>query len=208
MLSIFNANEFIALVLFSAAMTFSPGPNTMLTTAIATNEGFRRTIPFTLSVPIGWLFIMLASGLGLGALITEVPSLRLSIKLLGCFYLLWLAFKLCQRKQLDDVSTANLNMNFFKGVVIQFLNIKVWLLAITVNGSWVIYTEGQTTNNPTERLAMACAVLMFFAFTSNMTYAITGALFKEWLGTGRRLMFFNYLLAIMLIATALWTLSI
>lgn len=208
MLSIFNANEFIALVLFSAVMTFSPGPNTMLTTAIATNEGFRRTIPFTLSVPIGWLFIMLACGLGLGALVTEVPSLRLAIKLLGCAYLIWLAIKLCQRKQLGDVNTANLNMNFFKGVVIQFLNIKVWLLAITVTGSWIIHSEGQPTNNPNERLLLACATVMFFAFTSNLTYAIAGSLFREWLGSGKRLMVFNYFLALVLILTALWTLSI
>ena len=208
MLSIFNANEFIALVIFSAVMTFSPGPNTMLTTAIATNEGFRRTIPFTLSVPIGWLFIMLACGFGLGALVTEVPSLRLAIKLLGCAYLIWLAFKLCQRKELGDINTTNLNMNFFKGVIIQFLNIKVWLLAITVTGSWIIHTEGQPSSNPNERLLLACAVVMFFAFTSNLTYAVAGSLFREWLGSGRRLKVFNYLLAIMLIATALWTLSI
>lgn len=208
MLSIFHANEFIALIIFSAVMSFSPGPNTMLTTAIATNEGFRRTIPFTLSVPIGWLFIMLACGLGLGAVVTEIPSLRLAIKLLGCLYLIWLAGKLCQRKKLDDINTANLNMNFFKGILIQFLNIKVWLLAITVTGSWIINSNGQPSINPNERLLLACATVMFFAFTSNLTYAIAGSLFREWLGTGRRLMVFNYLLAIMLIATAFWTLSV
>jgi len=208
MLSIFNANEFIALIIFSAVMTFSPGPNTMLTTAIATNEGFKRTIPFTLSVPIGWLLIMLSCGLGLGALVTEVPSLRLAIKLLGCIYLIWLAIKLCQRKRLDDINTANLNMNFFKGVVIQFLNIKVWLLAITVTGSWILHSEGQPSSNPNERLILACATVMFFALISNLSYAIAGSLFREWLGSGKRLMIFNYLLAFMLIATALWTLSI
>ena len=162
MFSIFNTNEFIALVIFCAVMTFSPGPNTMLTTAIATNEGFRRTIPFTLSVPIGWLLMMLSCGLGLGALVTEVPSLRLGIKLLGCIYLIWLALKLCQRKKLDDINTANLNMNFFKGVVIQFLNIKVWLLAITVTGSWILQSEGQPSSNPNERLLLACATVMFW----------------------------------------------
>lgn len=208
MFSIFNTNEFIALVIFCAVMTFSPGPNTMLTTAIATNEGFRRTIPFTLSVPIGWLLMMLSCGLGLDALVTEVPSLRLGIKLLGCIYLIWLALKLCQRKKLDDINTANLNINFFKGVVIQFLNIKVWLLAITVTGSWILQSEGQPSSNPNERLLLACATVMFFAFTSNLTYAVAGSLFREWLGSGKRLMVFNYLLAFMLIATALWTLSI
>jgi threonine/homoserine/homoserine lactone efflux protein len=99
-------------------------------------------------------------------------------------------------------------MGFIKGVFIQFLNIKVWLLAITIMGSWIIYAEGQPSTNPDERLMLACAVVMFFAFVSNMSYALAGALFKTWLGTGKRLVVFNYFLAALLIATAIWTLSI
>jgi len=208
MVSIFNTQELIALIIFCAAMSFSPGPNTMLTTAIAANEGFRRAIPFTLSVPFGWLLIMLACGLGLGALVTEIPSLRLAIKLMGCAYLIWLAFKLCQNKKLQEIDSAPLNMTFSKGIALQFLNIKVWLLAISVTGSWILYSGGQPSSNPSSRLVFACAIVMFFAFTSNLTYAIAGSLFREWLGSGRRLQIFNYLLAFLLIATALWTLSI
>lgn len=208
MASIFTAQELIALIIFCAAMSFSPGPNTMLTTAIAANEGFRRAIPFTLSVPFGWLFIMLACGFGLGALVTEIPSLRIAIKLLGCAYLIWLTFKLCQSKKLQEIDSARLNMTFLKGVALQFLNIKVWLLAITVTGSWILYSSGQPSSNPNARLLFACVIVMFFAFTSNLTYAIAGSLFREWLGTGRRLVIFNYLLAFLLVVTALWTLSI
>jgi threonine/homoserine/homoserine lactone efflux protein len=208
MLSIFSFNEFIALIFFCAAMTFSPGPNTMLTTAIATNEGLRRTLPFACAVPFGWLMIMLACGFGIGALVAEIPSIRLGIKILGCAYLIWLALKLCKSKQLHEVNPTRLNMGFTKGVFIQFLNIKVWLLAITIMGSWIIYAEGQPSTNPDERLMLACAVVMFFAFVSNMSYALAGALFKTWLGTGKRLIVFNYFLAALLVATAIWTLSI
>ena len=207
-LSIFSLNEFIALIFFCAAMSFSPGPNTMLTTAIATNEGFKRTIPFALAVPVGWLLVMLACGVGIGALIAEIPAIRLAIKILGCVYLIWLALKLCKSRQLQEVNPNRLNMNFVKGVAIQFLNIKVWLLAITIMGSWIIYAEGQPSTNPDQRLMLVCAVVMFFAFISNISYAIAGALFKTWLGTGKRLVVFNYLLAALLIATAIWTLTI
>ena len=208
MLSVFSLNELIALFIFSAAMSFSPGPNTMLTTAIASNEGIRKTIPFALAVPIGWLLIMLSCGLGIGAMITEMPSLRLSIKLLGCAYLIWLAYKLCRNKKLHEVNSARLNINFPKGVLLQFLNIKVWLLAITITGTWIIDAEGQPSTNPNERLALACAIVMFMAFTSNMTYALAGALFRTWLGSGNRLAIFNYFLAFLLFATAIWTLCI
>lgn len=208
MLSIFSLPEFISLVIFTVAMSFSPGPNTMLTTAIATNEGIRKTIPFALAVPVGWLVIMLSCGLGIGTIIIEIPSLRLGIKLLGCAYLLWLSYKLCKSKQLLEVNASKLNVNFPKGVLLQFLNIKVWLLAITITGTWIISANGQPSTNPNERLALACAVVMFFAFTSNMTYALAGALFRTWLGSGNRLAIFNYFLALVLMLTALWTLSI
>lgn len=208
MLSIFSLPEFISLVIFTVAMSFSPGPNTMLTTAIATNEGIRKTIPFALAVPVGWLVIMLSCGLGIGTVIIEIPSLRLGIKLLGCAYLLWLSYKLCKSKQLLEVNASKLNVNFPKGVLLQFLNIKVWLLAITITGTWIISANGQPSTNPNERLALACAVVMFFAFTSNMTYALAGALFRTWLGSGNRLAIFNYFLALVLMLTALWTLSI
>lgn len=208
MLSVFSLPEFISLVIFTVAMSFSPGPNTMLTTAIATNEGIRKTIPFALAVPVGWLVIMLSCGLGIGTVIIEIPSLRLGIKLLGCAYLMWLSYKLCKSKQLLEVNASKLNVNFPKGVLLQFLNIKVWLLAITITGSWIISANGQPSTNPNERLALACAVVMFFAFTSNMTYALAGALFRTWLGSGNRLAIFNYFLALVLMLTALWTLSI
>jgi threonine/homoserine/homoserine lactone efflux protein len=208
MLSVFSFPEFISLVIFTVAMSFSPGPNTMLTTAIATNEGIRKTIPFALAVPVGWLVIMLSCGLGIGTIIIEIPSLRLGIKLLGCAYLIWLSYKLCKSKQLLEVNASKLNVNFPKGVLLQFLNIKVWLLAITITGTWIISANGQPSTNPNERLAIACAVVMFFAFTSNMTYALAGALFRTWLGSGNRLAIFNYFLALVLVLTALWTLSI
>jgi len=42
MFEIMSLRELIALVVFCSVMTFSPGPNTMLTTAIASNEGCEK----------------------------------------------------------------------------------------------------------------------------------------------------------------------
>ena len=38
-----TAGEFLALLLFCAAMSFSPGPNTTLSTALAANHGLKRS---------------------------------------------------------------------------------------------------------------------------------------------------------------------
>ena len=49
-----TAAEFSALMLLSAATSFTPGPNTTLSTALAANFGLRRAMRFVCAVPVGW----------------------------------------------------------------------------------------------------------------------------------------------------------
>jgi threonine/homoserine/homoserine lactone efflux protein len=208
MYEIMSLPELVALFIFCAVMTLSPGQNTMLTTAIASNEGLRKAIPFTLAVPIGWLLILLITGLGIGTLVIQLPILRWFIQIAGCAYLLWLAYLLSRHRQLQTIDSSKLKITFIKGVALQFLNIKVWLLTVTVTSTWIINAEGQTSINQYDRLALACFVVMFFAFASNFSYALIGALVRNWLLQGKRLLIFNRILAALLAATAIWTLFI
>jgi threonine/homoserine/homoserine lactone efflux protein len=55
-------------------------------------------------------------------------------------------------------------------------------------------------------------VMLVYAFASNLTYALAGSLLRNWLsgpmGTGRRLVWFNRSMALVLVATALWMLTL
>lgn len=203
-----SATELTALLLFCTAMSFSPGPNTTLSTALAANLGLKRALKFCLAVPAGWTLLMLASGLGMGALITGVPALRWAVTLLGVAYMFWLAWKLSRAGQLTEVNSDRLNVTFWQGVGLQFVNIKAWMLALTLSAGWVVNAAGQPATNPGERLAIICVVMMVFAFTSNFVYALVGSLLRQWLAQGARLLWFNRLLALVLVVTALWMLTI
>ena len=203
-----SAAELTALLLFCTAMSFSPGPNTTLSTALAANLGLPRALRFCLAVPTGWTLLMLASGLGLGALITGVPALRWAVTLLGVAYMLWLAAKLARAGQMSTVDASRLQVTFWQGVGLQFVNIKAWMLALTLSAGWVVNAAGQPATNPGERLAIICAVMMVFAFTSNFVYALVGSLLRQWLAQGARLLWFNRTLALVLVLTATWMLTL
>jgi threonine/homoserine/homoserine lactone efflux protein len=203
-----TAGEFLALLLFCAAMSFSPGPNTTLSTALAANHGLKRAMRFCLAVPTGWTLLMLASGLGLGALVTGVPALTWAIKLVGASYMLWLAFMLARSGQLARVDDSRLEVTFAQGVGMQFLNIKAWMLALTLTAGWVVNASGQPAPNPGERLAIISAVMLAFAFCSNFLYALVGSLLRQWLARGARLLWFNRALALVLVATAAWMVTV
>ena len=200
--------EITTLLVFCTAMSFSPGPNTTLAAALAANHGLRRALRFCVAVPTGWTLLMLVCSLGLGALITGVPALRWGVKLFGVAYMLWLAWKLSRSGSLAQVDASRLNVSFFAGMGLQFVNIKAWMLALTLLAGWVVNALGQPAPNPEVRLVIVCAVMAVFAFVSNLTYALAGALLRDFLAQGRRLLWFNRVLAMVLIVTAAWMVQV
>jgi len=198
-----NWQDFTALLVLATAMSFSPGPNTTLATALAANRGLRHAMRFVFAVPVGWSALLLLTAGGLGALVVAAPALRLAIKAVGVAYLLWLAFRLSGSGQLGSADDKRMNVGFWQGVALQFLNIKAWLLALTIVAGWV---AGQA--DLTQRLFIVVPVMVAFAFASNLTYAAAGALLRQWLSHGRRLLWFNRAMALVLVLTAGWMMRV
>ena len=46
--------------------------------------------------------------------------------------------------------------------------------------------------------------MLVYAFASNFTYALAGALLRHWLSQGQRLVWFNRAMALVLVLTAWW----
>jgi threonine/homoserine/homoserine lactone efflux protein len=206
-----SPSEFTALLLLSTAASFTPGPNTTLSTALAANGGLRRALVFVLAVPVGWgLLLCLCAG-GIGALVVAVPALRLGITLVGTAYLLWLAYKLMGvRFQLNppgwssvpaqwNKADAPLKVGFGQGVLLQFLNIKAWMLALTVVAGWIAGKPDALA-----RFALVLPTLLAFALASNLSYALLGSLLRDWLARSARLLWFNRSMAGVLVLTAGW----
>ena len=198
-----NWQEFTALLVLATAMSFTPGPNTTLSTALAANRGLAHAMRFVVAVPVGWSALLLLCAGGLGALVLAVPALRLAVKALGIGYLLWLAYKLSASAQLGNTDGAQMNVGFWQGVALQFVNIKAWLLALTIVAGWV---AGQP--EVLGRLLVVVPVMVAFAFVSNLVYAATGALLRQWLAQGARLLWFNRAMALVLVLTAAWMLKV
>ena len=196
-----TAAEFSALMLLSAATSFTPGPNTTLSTALAANFGLRRAMRFVCAVPVGWGLLFTLCAVGLGSLVVAQPALRWGILGAGVGYLLWMAWRLAGSGSLTQVDASRLNVTFFQGVLLQFLNIKAWMLALSVVAGWI---AGRP--DAIERTLQVLPLMLAFGFFSNLTYATTGSLLRGWLAHGQRLLVFNRCMATALVLTAVWML--
>ena len=97
-----TAAELYALLVLATATSFTPGPNTTLSTALAANRGLRGAMHFVLAVPVGWGLLFTLCAVGLGSLVMALPVLRGLIVGGGVAYLLWLAARLWRSGQLGS----------------------------------------------------------------------------------------------------------
>jgi threonine/homoserine/homoserine lactone efflux protein len=198
-----NWQEFTALLILGTAMSFSPGPNTTLSTALAANYGLRHALRFVCAVPVGWGVLLTVCAAGVGGLIVAVPALSWAVKVVGVGYLLWLAFKLSNAGSLAQADNTRLQVTFWQGAALQFVNIKAWMFALSVVAGWIAGRGDELV-----RFAIVLPTMLFFAFASNLAYAAMGALLRDWLSRGARLLWFNRVMALVLVATAAWMASV
>ena len=197
-----NSVELTALLVLATVASFSPGPNTTLSTALAANLGLRRAMRFVCAVPVGWGILFTLCATGLGGLVVAFPPLRWGIVTLGTGYLLWLASRLWHSGSLQQADSANLQVGFVQGVGLQFLNIKAWMLALAIVAGWVAGREDATA-----RTLVLLPIMVAYGFVSNLTYAVTGSMLRHWLAHGRRLLMFNRCMSVALVATVFWMLN-
>lgn len=197
-----SSEELFALITLATVGTFTPGPNTALSATIAANHGLRRALPFVCAVPAGWGVLLMLNAAGLGVMVLGYPPLRWGLLAAGVLYLLWLAWKLANTQHLSEAAIGPV-VGFKQGVMLQFVNIKAWFLALSVVSGWVIGHEDTIT-----RLLETLPIFMFFGLTSNLTYAWIGASLRHWLrgpnDTAQRLQWFNRIMALALLGTVVW----
>ena len=196
---ILSSEELTALLILSTAASFTPGPNTTLSTALAANQGLRSALRFILAVPVGWGLLLGLCMAGLGHLVLAIPALRWVITISGTLYLLWMASRLWCTRELSNANEDRLTITFFQGVGVQFLNIKAWMLALSIVAGWVAGKEDALA-----RSLVLLPIMMGFGLVSNLTYAVMGSLLRQWLAQGIRLLVFNRCMAAALVFTAIW----
>ncbi len=191
---------FVALVLFALVTSITPGPNNTMLLASGVNFGFTRTIPHMLGIGAGFFVLLIAVGLGFGALITGFPVLHLALKIVGGAYLLFIAWKIGTSRSLGEAKDTGLQpMTFLQAAAFQWVNPKAWVMAITA-----MSTYGDAAH-PYLRVLQIGLVFAIVNVPSVSTWAGFGSVLRGWLSDPVRLTWFNITMAVLLVIS-LWPL--
>jgi threonine/homoserine/homoserine lactone efflux protein len=181
---------------FALVSSITPGPNNIMLATSGVNFGIRRTVPHMAGISAGLLLIMVACGLGLGTIVSAYPPLRRGLMILGILYTLWLAWKIGSAGSLGGGALAH-PMRFPGAFAFQWVNVKLWLMTITVAALYV--RPGHTVTDT----ALVTVILAMINVPAMLLWAGFGAGLRDLLQDPRRIRVFNLVMGLLLAATAI-----
>ena len=187
----------LPLMTYVATMSVTPGPNNIMLAASGVNFGFRRTLPHLLGVSVGNSVQVLIVASGLAWVMGWLDALRLPLVVVGCGYLLWLALRQARAGQPGRGGRVS-PLGFVAAALFQWVNPKAWMMVLNVA---ILFLPRDADWMTAAGLALLCMSVNLPCIT---VWAVAGARLRTWLQQPAALMAFNYTMAALLAATALW----
>lgn len=186
----------IPLVVYSVVAFFTPGPNNLMLLTSGLNFGFRRSWPAMLGVDLGYSFLALCVGLGLGAVFVKFPIVYTIIKYVGAAYMLYLAWVIATSAPPNTKSAKQKRpVTFLKAVALQWVNPKGWAMGVTA-----IATYSPISKYP-NNILLIVGVFVCVGVGSSTAWAGLGTGLQKFLHKPKIVRAFNITMALLLIAS-------
>jgi threonine/homoserine/homoserine lactone efflux protein len=184
--------ELFLLIGISCSLGYTPGPNNTVASFSGFNFGIKKTIPSILGVWLGYTILVILINFVLISTFIKYPIIQEAIKILGTFFLLYLAYKISFSSSFKEDKKIN-PVKFIDTFIFQFLNPKGVMAAITLISKFVI--EDDYLNSS----LTVIAVCSLTALTSITTWAFFGKFLRNFATNNNFIKRFNYVMSLLLV---------
>lgn len=120
---------------YSFINAFTPGPGNILALNTVTNYGWKKGRPLFLGIFAGYYVVQLICAVFVYGVSAFLPQVLGVMKYVGAAYILWLAGHIALSR--PDGDSAERSASFWKGFMLQFVNVKIYLFGITALTGYV-----------------------------------------------------------------------
>ena len=185
--------ELFLLIGISLSLGFTPGPNNAVAAYSGFNFGIRKTLPLILGVGFGYTTLIILINFVLISTFVNYPIIQEIIRILGTFFLIYLAYKISFSKISSDGKTEN-PVKFFDKFIFQFINPKGVMAGVTLSSNFV--EQGENYLNHSIWVIVVCSVTAFLSITS---WTFLGKFLRKFATNNNFIKRFNYAMSLLLI---------
>jgi len=187
---------FFALVSYYFIMFATPGPNNAMLTASGIKFGFKKTLPHLIGIPFGHTIQITLVCFGLGSLFVKYPMVQFYMRWACFFYLLYLGWKIIGSFSNSEKESGR-PLKLYEAALFQFINPKAWVVALTAATAFFPNEE-----NFYKATIFVAVTAPFVCFPSICLWALFGSSIKTIIKNTKIKKIIEYLLAVLLLATA------
>ncbi len=122
---------------YNIITSITPGPMNIVAMNAAGNFGMRKSRNIILGLVAGLAVVLLLCGLFSTAFARILPDLVLYMKYIGAAYILWIAYSILKSRP-NTAKSQTGELNFNRAFLLQFVNVKAYIWAITVYTAYVL----------------------------------------------------------------------
>lgn len=124
-------------LIYCFVTAYTPGANNLLSMSNAARLGFRKSVHFNLGITMGFLIVMSVCTIFSSTLYSVLPKIKIFMQILGAAYMLYLAWKVWRTSSDFEVESGK-ESGFLAGMVLQFMNPKIYIYAITAMSLYIL----------------------------------------------------------------------
>ena len=187
-----------ALISFYFVMFVTPGPNNVMLFASGVKYGFKKTIPHIFGIPLGHFFQISLISMGLGFVFQTYPMTQQILKVLGCLYLFFLAYRMFGSLSIKESKETGRPLRFYEAALFQILNPKAWVVAITAVSVFFPKDESFLTG-----LLFLAGIAPLVNLPSISIWVLFGSSIRAFISNPKVKQIVEIVLAILLVATGI-----
>jgi len=194
---ILPAEVWASMAVFAFVTSVTPGPNNMMLLASGVNFGVRATLPHALGISCGHFIMLMAVGLGLGALFHRVPAVYPLMQALGMAYVFYLAWGIVRSgppSAQDETNQGAKPLGFWGAAAFQWVNPKAWVMTLGFFSNYL----PQEASVPL--IAAASLWFSLINFPSIAVWVLMGVRMGHYLHVDLYRRTFNWGMAVLLVA--------
>ena len=184
--------ELLLLIGISLSLGFTPGPNNAVASYSGFNFGIKKTIPLILGVWSGYTTFVILTNFVLISTFIKYPIIQEIIRILGTFFLIYLAYKISFSSLSKEDKKVN-PVKFIDTFIFQFLNPKGVMAGITLISKFVLEDD---YINSSLTVIVVCSLT---ALASIITWAFLGKFLRKFATNNNFIKRFNYAMSLLLI---------
>ena len=186
-------SEVLLLIGISFSLGFTPGPNNAVASYSGFNFGIKKTIPLILGVGLGYTTLVILINFALISTFKQFPIIQEIIRILGTFFLIYLAYKIAVSNTSQDEIKKN-PVSFFDTFIFQFVNPKGVMAALTLISKFVSESNYLMTSI---MVIIVCSVTAFLSIT---TWTFLGKFLRKFATNNSFIKRFNYAMSFLILA--------